>query len=393
MRTTPKRRNSKPSEVRVKSIADFEKQGLNEKVDSIVENRNEIVIHNLEYLLKRENISQATMCQEILENSPLPSQISLFKKAGVDIPFRTVARIAAAYNYTPEKLYGQLLDQSDGLSHTSKKLSLRPEDEYRKYIGTYHLAYFKTDRKPGNNNRTTARSLSYGLLTVYPGNVIDGIPQLRVSAYTSFTDQVERDTLLRYIRSAEASGNSRNIKACYEKIVSEQSHRMKYLYEGDLTLTEEISEITMNQAKGHDVIHIHFLNRAAHSSDGSMYKGGLGAMLSTSRGAEHQPCLQSAILSKRGFDHLAKEAVAEALRIGPVDFDLQDGVRSIVTYAKALFQGNDAETPLSALADKDKEYMLASYIEKIVTEAIRSNVLSYFKISTEMDSLVYKTFC
>jgi len=393
MSDTRGKRNSKPSEVRVKSIADFEKLGLNEKVDSIVENRNEIVIHNLEYILRRENISQAAMCQEILENSPLPSQISVFKKTGVDIPFRTVARIAAAYNYTPEQIYGQLLDQTDGLSHASKKLPPRPEDEYRKYIGTYHLAYFKTDRKPGNNNRTTTRSLSYGLLTVYPGITIDGIPQLCVSAYTSFTDQAERDTLLRYIRSAEASGNSRNIKACYEKIASEQSHRMKYLYEGNLTLTDEISEITMAQARGNDVIHIHFLNRAAHSSDGSMYKGGLGAMLSTSRGAEHQPCLQSAILSKRGFDNLAKEAVAEALRIGPVNFDLQDGVRSIVTYAKALFPGNDAETPLSALADKDKEYMLASYIEKIVTEAIRSNVLSYFKISTEMDSLVYKTFC
>jgi hypothetical protein len=394
MSKTEEKRNSNPGAVRVLGIADLPADAdLELKANLMVENRNEIVIHNLEYILKRDGISQNTMCEKVLGGSPSPSQISLFKKTGSDIPFRTVARIAAAYNYTPEQMYGQLLDQSDNPYLVSKKLPIRPEGECRKYIGTYQLAYFSTEAKPGSNNRSTAKALTYGLLTVYPGSMLDGCPQLNVSAYTNFANTEERDALLRQIRIAENTENYRSISACYEKIAANRPLRAKYLYEGCLTLTEEITEITMAQSKGSDVIHIHLLNRAAHSSEGRVYKGGLGAMLSTSRGAEHQPCVQSCILSRRGFDNLAKEAVGEALRMAPASFDLRDGVQSILDCAKKFFPANGAETPFSALSDEDKEYMLRSYIEKVVTEAIRSNVVSCFKVSAEMDSYVYKKFC
>lgn len=391
---TVPRRNSDPGAVRVLSIADLPADAtLESKTNLLMENRNEIVIHNLEYILKRENISQAAMCQDVLDNSPHPSQLSIYKKAGTEIPFWFVARVAAAYNYTPEQMYGQLLDRTDSFQHVAKKLAPRPEGEYQKYIGTYHLAYFSTEAKPGSNTRSTARSLTYGLLTVYPGSTVDGVLQLHVSTYTHFASQEDRDGLLRQIRIAENAQNYRSIRTCYEKFASERPHRAKYFYEGCLTLSEEISEITLDQFKGSDVIHIHLLNRAAHSSEGSLYKGGLGAMLSTSRGAEHQPCVQSCILSRRGFDGMAKEAVGEALRMEPAHFDLQNGVKSIMDCVKDLFPRNGSETLPSALSDEYKEYMLKSLIEKIVTEAIRSNILTCFKVTAEMDSHVYKYFC
>lgn len=393
------RRNSKPSEVRVKSNADFlSLERLDAKVDAMVENRNEIVIHNIEYILQQRNISQAHMCNIDLEGSPQPPQMAAYKKAGRDIPFRTVARIAVAYGYTPEQLFGQLLDESGGHGYAIDKLPPRPYDEYMKYIGTYHMAYFDNDAKLGGNKRTTARALSFGMLSIYPGNAVEGIPTLRVVAFTNCTDN-ERDALVRSIKNAEAQRSGRGVHSCYEKIATSRkdgSHempRMKCFYEGEVTLTERVAEITMRQVKGSDVVHINLHNRAANSSEGSLYKGGLATMMSTSRGEEHMPCVQAMILSKRGFANVAKEELANRLFLEPPKINLADETKSIVAYMKALFPAENTDSPLCMLSDEDKTSILESYVEKRLTEIIKRNVLGYYKVSTEMDSDIYKAVC
>ena len=189
MATDKEKRNSNPSEVRVKGPADISHlMTLDEKVDEMVENRNEIVIHNIDYILQQKNLTQAQMCSRDLEDTPQPPQIAAYKRKGRDIPFRTIARIAVAYGYTPEQLCGQLLDQTKGRGYAIDKLPPRPNDEYLKYIGTYHMAYFGTDAKLGGNKRTTARSLAYGVLTIYLGNAVDGVPTLRVAAFSNCTE-------------------------------------------------------------------------------------------------------------------------------------------------------------------------------------------------------------
>lgn len=398
MATDKEKRNSNPSDVRVKGPADIAHlMTLDERVDAMVENRNEIVIHNIEYILQQRNITQAQMCSRDLEDTPQPSQIAAYKRKGRDIPFRTIARIAVAYGYTPEQLCGQLLDQTKGRGYAIDKLPPRPNDEYLKYIGTYHMAYFGTDAKLGGNKRTTARSLAYGVLTIYLGNAVDGVPTLRVAAFGNCTEQ-ERDSLVRCIANAEAQGSSRGIWSCYEKAAyvkdeNGEKPRQKCFYEGEMTLTERVAEITMRQVKGSDVVHIELHNRAANSSEGSRYKGGLATMMSTSRGAEHMPCIQAVILSKRGFENIAKEELANMLFLEPPKVDLREETKAIISYMKALFPSEDSDNPISHLGESDKAFILESYIEKKLTEVIKRNVLGYYKVSTEMDSEIYKTVC
>lgn len=393
------RRNRNPDEVRVKSNADFMNlKSLDSKVDAMVENRNEIVIHNIEYILQQKNIAQAYMCNVDLEGSPQPPQMAVYKKVGRDIPFRVVTRVAMKYGYTPEQLYGQLLDQSDGRAYGIGQIAPRPDDEYNKYIGHYYMAYFSTDAKLGSNKRTTSRNLSYGMLSVYPGNAVDGIPTLKVVAFTNCTDE-ERKALIRSIKHAEAQSGDRNIRACYEstanaqKTADHESPRAKCFYEGELILTERIAEITMRQVKGSDVVHINLHNRAANSSKGNPYKGGLATMMSTSRGEEHMPCVQALILSKRSFTDIAKEELAEHLYLEAPRINLKDEAKAIAAYTKALFPGENSDNPLSMLSDADKVSILETYIEKKLTEVIKHNVLGYYKISTEMDSDIYKAVC
>lgn len=393
------RRNSRPDEVRVKGHADFlHLETLDEKVDEMVENRNEIFIHNLEYILQQKNMTQAAMCEEKLGNTPLSPQITGYKKKGKDIPYRTIARIATAFEYTPEQMTGQLLDQAGGRGYAVDKIPSRPSDEYKKYYGTYHMAYFGNDAQLGNNKRSTARALRFGLLTVYPGNAVDGIPTLHVAAFTNCTDE-ERETLVNCTRNAESQGGGRAYRACYEKVATahqgdnREMPRLKCFYEGELKLNERMAEITMRQVKGVDEVHIRLHNRAANSSEGSEYKGGLAAMLSNSRGEEHMPCVQSVILSKRGFAGVAKEELANRLFMESPQINIQDEIKSIVTYMKALYPSEETENPLSQLSEADKAFMLETYIEKKLTDVVKRNVVGYYKISTAMDSVIYKALC
>ena len=393
------KRNHNPSAVRVLTMADLKSvDTLDARVDMLVENRNEVVIHNIAYILQKNNIPQSHMCNVDLEGSPQPPQLAAYKQAGRDIPFRIVARIAAAYGYPPEQLYGQLLDQGGGTTYIPEKPAARPYNEYMKYTGTYHMAYFSTDAQLGSNKRTTARALAYGVLSVYADGEVDGVPNLQVIAFTNCTDE-ERNRLIRIVRSAEEQKNIRGVQSCYEAVAgvykegTDEQPRAKCLYRGQLTLTDRIAKLTMHQVHGNDTVHIDLHNRAAISSEGSPYCGGLGNMMSTSRGEEHMPCGQAVILTKRDLDNVAKEEVAAALFLEPPKINLHEEIKDIVNSMKALFPADGAESPLSQLSDADKYSILESLIEQKLTEVIKRNVLGYYKVSTAMDSHAYKAFC
>lgn len=391
------RRNSVPEDVRVLSNADLAYlSSLDAKADALVENRNEIVIHNIEYILKKNNIAQAHMCNVDLEGSPQPPQMAVYKKVGKDIPLRTVARIGLAYGYTPEQLYGQLLDRSDEKTQADTNAESRPYDEYVKYIGTYQMAYYTTDAKLGANNRSTPKSMSYGVLSVYPEGTVNGVPKLLAAAFINCTDE-ERYKLVEILKEAEEKGGS--VRSCYENAAyvretgSGVQQRIKCFYKGELTLTDHIAEFTLKQVKGSDTVNMKFHNRAAASSEGSIYRGGLGVLSSTCRGEEKMPCGQSVGLSRRGFDHVAKEELAAYLLMDLPKVEFRDEIGSIIAYMKALFMPEDSNTPLALLSDGDKAFVLESYVEKKLTEVIKRNVLAYHKISASMDSAFYKAVC
>ena len=393
------RRNSDPGAVRIKSNADFyHLETLDDKVEAMVENRNEIVIHNIDYILQQKNISQAHMCSEDLEGTPQPPQMAVYKKVGKDIPFRTVARIAMAYGYTPEQLCSQLLDQTGGRGHAVDKLPPRPYEEYMKYIGTYHMACFATDTKPGDSKRTTARDLSFGLLSVYCGDAVDGIPTLRVVALTNCTEE-ERDKLLRCTANAEALGGGSVIRACYEKIAmardaqTRKMPRMKYFYAGELTLSERIAEISLRQVRDSDVIRITMHNSAAGSCVESCYEGGKAIMNSAVRGQEHMLCTQALILSRLGFDHLAREELAQRLRMAPPEVDHRKSADAIISYVKTLFLSGDSAGGLASLDHEDRIDMLRYFIQRELSQAMKRDAQEFYQISAGADYETCEAVC
>ena len=88
-----------------------------------------------------------------------------------------------------------------------------------------------------------------------------------------------------------------------------------------------------------------------------------------------------------------KEELANMLFLEPPKVDLREETKAIISYMKALFPSEDSDNPISHLGESDKAFILESYIEKKLTEVIKRNVLGYYKVSTEMDSDIYKAVC
>ena len=159
-----------------------------------------------------------------------------------------------------------------------------------------------------------------------------------------------------------------------------------------MILTDRTVEISLKQVSDADVVHLMLHNRAANSSVGSEYKGGLATMMSTSRGREHMPCVQALALSKPGFS-IAKEELATHLFLQPPEVDMKEEAEEIFNYMMKLFPNGDAESPMDKALDDMKVFLLEKMLEKTMTKVLQLNALGYYKVSTQMDSDLYTAVC
>lgn len=388
-------------------------KSLSERMEMMVENRCEVFMHNVAFLCKKHKLSQAQLCTVKLENNISPPQLTGYKRRGRDIPLSVMALVAGAFNLTIEEMCGQLLDQTNDTAEEDWPKAGRTIEEYLKYVGTYDVAYFDTSAPIGQNVGPTSDAMARGVLTIYVTYNAIGTPSFHVTAIFNCTHE-ERQKIANYMESVDFFNNASVVREYYEKVVSNIPEpaspvsRMKCLYDGNIHLTDRMVEITLHQVRGNDVVHLLAHNRAANSSDGKLYRGGLATMMSSSRGQEHMPCIQSALLmrgktvkveqagmsgpvkiSKSGLEFIQPELLASKLYLAPPVIELGQEIEKIVAYMKVLFSQEDKNGPISALSDSDKKFCLETFVEKQLTESLRRNILSYYKLSLHMDSQVY----
>lgn len=383
---------------------------LEERTNALLENRYEIFMHNVTFLCKKHGISQAKLCTDKLNNLIQPPQLTSYKKYGKDIPLSAIAMVASAFNLTIEEICGQILEECGQNSDGDSAEQGRSREEYEKYLGLYDVAYFDTSKPLGANFLPTANSLSNALLVVYEECNALGIASFHVAALMNCTDE-ERDKVAGLIERLNLKNAGKAVYDCCESVVSNtNASRAKCLYKGNIYLTEQMVEITLHQVKGSNVIHLLAHNRAAGSSEGKNYKGGLTTMLSVSRGAEHMPCIQAALLMsgthtevwdennkprtcpKNRLRYFPEEQLAHKLYMAPPAIEFDQETKEIVAFMRLLFSEGE-HSALTALSDEDKRCCLENFAERKLTNALKRNILSYYKISVQMDSDVYRMIC
>ncbi len=384
---------------------------LYKQMDAMLENRYEVFLHNVEYLCRREGLTQAKLCSDKLEGAVSSPQFTGYKQRGRDIPFRVMVLIATAFGVTVEDMCGQVLDEAMDAGEDGKPNLGRPLEEYEKYLGTFDLAYFDTSAPLGLNAGATESNLARAVLTIYATRNAIGMVQFHATAIFNCTVE-ERTKIANFTAGVDFKKDAKEVRDFYEKVVKDPSPgqagaRGKCLYDGGIKLTEGITELELHQVYGNDVVHLMTHNRAANSSSGKLYRGGLAAMMSVSRGAEHMPCMQSVILmrgtevkpvregtqgrktaSTCRLDYFAPELLAEKIYLAPPKIELDEEIEKISHYMKALFYEGGSGS-LSQLSPEDKAFCLKTFAEKNLTDSLRRNILSYYKLALQMDTGVY----
>jgi hypothetical protein len=367
---------------------------VNADAEKMVENAYEVFIQNLEHYRRKQGINQVELCNRI-ENQPGPTQLSGYKNQGRDIPLANMARVAAGLGVTLEEMcFLPQSDQAASVEENPDEAPPRPEAEREKYYGNYMFSYFNTSHTPDGSEQSTQGRLSYGILTIYP---TDDDSVMSVAGYFSCTeaeakqawpvfaslDPTAKDIVERYESQAEY------VFPREERL--DRTHYLRKLYRGSMVLTETMADMTMKQRRGSDIVHIMLHNRAAESSSGKLYVGGLGTMVSVSRGEEHMPCCQSVYLSRYWPSSRSEEILANHLYMAPPRFDAVDAaVNDITVFLKVLYPQDGSISTLASLADDIKAEALNSCIRNHLTNMVRSAVARYYKVAKEEDSQVYK---
>ena len=293
--------------VTVLQAADLDScSSLGEKVDKMCENRYDIFLHNVEYLRKKYKLSQAQLCSKKLCGRISTQQMATFKNPGKDIPLNAIIAVASAFDLTLDEMCGQLLDKKPQLSEGPAFVLNRPIEEYEKYTGLYDLVYFDPSKPLGKNPNPAADALCGGVLTIYAVYSAAGAVEFCVAALLGCTAE-ERKKVAGMLEGMDLKRDGAQVYTHYESAArssgfsGDDGSRMKCLYSGKLSLSQEMVDITLQQVTGGDIVHLLAHNRAATSSAQKEYKGGLAAMLSVSHGTEHMPCIQTVSLLKGAY--------------------------------------------------------------------------------------------
>lgn len=386
--------------IQVLTPEDVAHLSISERQARLTENRNEIFVHNVRVLREKHGISQAAFCEspEYLDGFISSAALSTYKNVGRYIPFQNMVMIAAAFHLPVERMTGELLDKYVSVATSASPSIAKEAAELEKYVGTFTLSYFDTSKMPGKNDRPTEQAMAEGILTICAEDTGGSVKYYRVFALLN-CNRGEKETITNLLRNLDLRKDGAAVKVAYESVVSDnplnasiKNPRTKLLYTGDISISDTTTAIDLQQIYGTDVAHMLMLNRTAGSSDRKPFRGGLATAMSSSRGQEHDPCVQAVIFSKDGYGHASAEELAKYLYFDVPQFHVETEIREIINYMKMLYARDGMSSPMDSLSETDKAFLMESYVAQKLSLAARRNLLSYYNISREMDSEVYDRF-
>ena len=162
-----------------------------------------------------------------------------------------------------------------------------------------------------------------------------------------------------------------------------KEYRSVHVYEGIVDISN-----------GHIYLNLNYGNRdrvyvILHRPDGTAkhYIGGLGAMLSVSKGRYSSPCLQILGVSRYNLD-VSEEEIARRLQLGYPSIKPGDRCEPLIRLIQQMYQPQQETTEFvdrghfeMDLTDVHKEYIIRGEITKIITDIIENNMFRTIKIS------------
>ena len=348
-----------------------------DQVDKKMAEFKRAVSYNLKNLLLERQMKQKDLADKLDLSTSVVSKLV----NGESISLDSIARLCCFFGLTMEELCTLPANAGGDLIEIPVQRTTR---EYDMFLGCYEGLFFDTSRPIGGDDRKATDAFAHTVFTVYKKIDGQGISHYKIAAL--FNCELET---VRRIVPFFPDKNVENFD--WESFYRSQSVDKRELYLGDLTLTDQFVYIDAYQEFTRDIVHIILHNKVAHASPKrTEYIGGLGIMISSSRGEERMPCSQQLLISRYPLEGLSDEELAEMLYIALPRLDLDENTEDLITWIKSLYIPDGDLTPLQKLSDNQKRLAVQAQLKNIITEQMRQNAFRYRKISSTHDARLLK---
>lgn len=329
---------------------------------------------NIEYIMWKYDIDSQKTLAEILDVGA--AQLTRIKK-GEQTPtvYPFLAKIKENFHYTIDEFLFSDIKRAEELRR--KNIDDENAMNYEKYTGLYQLYHFDSSAFKGRERKNDAEALKSGVLFVCKNkkksnkyDVIAVFSMKKEAADTCYEEakkyEMERgtDNVWQYMTSLEEKG--------------------AHVYYGDLKLSRKHIYLSLNYEKTRDRAHMIF-----HRPDSTArkYAGGIGTVVSVSKGIGASPCMQYVAISDTSLN-VSNEELANHLLMHYPNLKTYDSIDELVTFIKSLY---DAEDPnnTSRLTDEQKKTLVREYLDKIVNETVEKNLFRTAIVSAADDDDFY----
>ena len=327
----------------------------------------ELLPKNLMYIIKNKYQSQKDFAEK-MEIAPA-TLVKILKSGQIPgiYPF--------FYNLEKETQYtlSEILSTDITVSDENIFAADVSREQADKLCGLYCFYYYDTAAFKGRDNKEAKEALNSGLLLIYRNR--DSKEYVCIAQFGMKVKEMREKFL-------NCGGGKVSIATSLGNIVAKmKSYSSVHLYQGTVKITSGHVYLTLDYGdKDHAFVVLH-----RPDGTGKYYIGGLGAMVSTSKGITSFPCMQMLGVSRFNMD-ISEEEIARKLLLGYPSIKPGDKCEPLLKLIKQLYQKHSEYENVSKnfeteLSDVYRESLIQGEVTRLINSIVESNVFRTIKIS------------
>lgn len=330
----------------------------------------EMVKKNFEYIMRKHNMNQNELAKEVHASPGRMTDIMNMHRLPTLYPFWI--HVKERFGYSIDEFLFTDIEAVESNTVVSYDVT---EDNYKKIYGLYQLYYFSTATFKGREYADDGEALRCAVLLVCrknfktDGHRVVGIFDLR---------KEEADSLYRKIDVAFKGYNYDNVYTLLHEL-----GKHYHIYEGNLELSLDHMYVSLQfgvKDKALMILHNH-LGRTLH------YRGGLGTLVSVSKGRSASPCMQYIGVSRASIQ-ASKEEIAQHLLIRYPSLRTYDATEKVVDMVIDLYCAGEGAKEKN-FTPEVKKMMVRTHVDKIINETVEKNLFRSASVTSEDDDEWY----
>ena len=330
------------------------------------------IVKNLKYLMfKYRTKDQVSMPQKDMADLlgiGAPQLTKILQGNQTPTVFPCLDHVKRVFGYSIDEFLYTDIEMTESLIEGAD--DNLPVASYMKYLGLYQVYYYDTSSFKEKELCENDAGIKSGIMYVERDTKTD---KHRVYAIFNMTKERADD----YYRNILKLGKG-NLAACRDKIIS--MSRSQHVYFGDLDLSERHVYINLRFENAKDRVQMIFHRPDSNSNQ---FIGGLGAMVSVSKGRNASPCVGCIAIANGSLDVSAEEIASHLLMHHP-DLETHKDLDEVIDFTIDLYSPD-----FSRLSNNHKKDLVEKDIDRIINETIEQNLFRTVIVSPEDDDKFY----